>query len=132
MTCNDAREALLVVDPSEIVPQTDATLANHLRECAICADLANSLGGDLEVLQRSVRRRYVRRMTFVGVAAALPIAAGVVAMIVTHRAPSRPLDAHAPSTASVSVDVPPGQQATVFKTSDPKVTIVWMTSESGL
>jgi hypothetical protein len=132
MTCTEARDAVLVADPTALVHPTDAALANHLHSCAPCAEMARALGADLEMLRGGVRRRSKRRVATIAIAAALPIAAGIIAILVSRRATPIVIEPPAASTASISVDVPPGKQATVFATKDPKVTIVWITPESGL
>jgi hypothetical protein len=74
------------------------------------------------------RAHRIRRVALVG----LPIAAAIVGVAValpSSKADRTPLSApvNASSAHVVSVEVARGQQATVFKTSDPKVTVVWLT-----
>jgi hypothetical protein len=67
--------------------------------------------------------------------AAVPAAAAVVAVFVQTRASSQRTaaerDAQTQVTHGVGVDVSRGQQATVIKTADPKVTIIWLTPGVG-
>ena len=69
---------------------------------------------------------YIRRAVLV----TLPIAAALVGVVVLlppkHETPA-PAAINARPANVVSVEVEPGQHATVFKTKDPTVTVVWLT-----
>jgi hypothetical protein len=130
MTCTDMREAMLVAEPRELKAIGDSELAAHLRECAECSAVANHLVAGLNALASQVKRRGAKRIRRAAVIAAVPIAAAIVGVIAVRtrdraRVPEvRPADV-------VSVQVAPGQQAAVFKTQDPKVTVVWLSSGGG-
>jgi hypothetical protein len=130
MSCTDARDALLVAEPSELRGGGDSPLAAHLESCIACRAMAARLSRDLgrlrsAVVQASnVRRRRRRAALMVGV----PIAASLVAtvVVVARHAPARDTQLVAVSSPVVSVDVARGQQAAVFNTNDPSVTVVWL------
>jgi hypothetical protein len=132
MNCDEAREAMLVVDPSELRAKGASELATHLAECDACRSLARALAADLVRLSFRLRARSRRRaMALV----ALPIAAVLVAAVtvMTKRANHAAVAAlpRADRPASVvSVDVRVGQQATVIKTADPKTTLIWISTGS--
>ena len=87
MNCTEAREAMLVAEPSELgaaaLSATDSpdgpgdSLAEHLAVCDPCRRLAGLLAADLDGLSFRLRARSRRRRTMM--LAALPIAAVVVA-----------------------------------------------------
>jgi hypothetical protein len=136
MNCTQAREAMLVAEPAELraPSQGESELAAHLRDCEACRSLANALTNDLGALSSRVRARSRRRALML---AALPVAAVLVAAVMLTRnrsEASRPAVASRPSNdrpaSVVSVDVQVGQRATVIKTADPKITLVWISSGS--
>ena len=143
MNCDTAREAMLVADPGELRGDVSATpLATHLASCEQCGELARRLANDLDVLSATIvaragdgrRKRSVRRVALI---AAIPLAAAVVAFAVLGTRDESPIPAP-PAAARpvvsnmVSVDIARGQQATVIRTRDPKVTVVWLTNGGGL
>lgn len=139
MTCDAARDALLIAD-LPFLAGDESELARHVRHCARCAALSRALTGDVATLRSSLRRRTAKRRRLAG-AALTSAAAAVVWLAVRATKPvNRPEAAasRAPSAANVhptnvvSVQVAPGKQATVFKTSDPTVTVVWLTDGGGL
>ena len=127
MTCDQAREAMLTAEPRELWAQGDGPLASHLAGCPACATQARTLGSVLPRLSDTVNRRSRQRAAmFVG----LPAAAAAVVLGTFIARPDRD-DGSVSSrvtipTNVVSVDVKAGQHATVLKTSDPKVTVVWI------
>jgi hypothetical protein len=127
MTCDSARAALLEAD----FPIDDASdLARHVRECGDCARIANALGRDLRLLRVVVRRRARRRTRRVAIATTMAIAAASVLFSFIHetRRAGEPRRAVNDARASiVSVQVPPDKMATVLQTTDPNVTVVWLT-----
>jgi hypothetical protein len=142
MTCADAHDALLVAAPDELHENTNSPLAAHLTSCARCAALARAIRMDCDSLRvrvrdrsarRARRRRVIGAVAFAGsTAAAIAIIAVRMSRTPATESVAATPSALAPSAGTVSVDVEPGQRATVIKTSDPKVTIVWMTPAEGL
>jgi hypothetical protein len=142
MNCTEAREAMLVAEPSELRAATgnaaDApdgpgdSLAEHLAVCDPCRRLAGLLAADLNGLSFRFRARSRRRRTMM--LAAFPIAAVVVAtvtVVARRSAQTTPVAERRDRSASVvSVDVGVGQQAAVIKTADPKTTLIWISSGS--
>jgi hypothetical protein len=140
----DARAAMLVADRTSLRGDDQSDLARHVHECAECRGLALGIESDTALLAfvlaagakpadvaPAVERRRVRRAGPL-VLAALPVAA-TIAFMMLHRSEGRA--GHRPSLRArtdrvamntVSVDVAPGQTATVMRTQDPKVTIVWI------
>ena len=136
MNCTQAREAMLVAEPAELRAgyRGESELAKHLHDCEACRSLARALTGDLNQLAVRIRTRSRRRTLML---AALPIAAVLVAAVVLirHRSEPRPvavgsLPSNDRPASVVSVDVQVGQRATVIKTADPKITLVWISSGS--
>jgi len=139
MNCTEARDALLVADRAELRAESDTPLTTHVQTCAECRRLAAVILRGTEGLERSTigrgkrRRQSVRRFALLAV---LPIAAAVVvAVVINARSPG---GASSPRTVSslpvvrqVSLEVARGQHATVLRTADPKVTVIWLSSGEG-
>ena len=144
MTCSDARAAMLVAERSELRGSGDSSLARHLGECEPCRRRAAAIENDTAMLAaalaargsaragaKSVARQRARRAILV---TALPIAATIALAAVLQRRDglvdrNLGIDVSAKdriATNIVSVDVERGQTATVIRTKDPKVTIVWI------
>ena len=129
MTCDEAREMMLTAELRELLGRTDNALAEHIAGCSTCAARGRMLAGALAPLSRKVDRRAGRRAAMVvGIPAAA--AAAVIGVFIArpdndagHVAPRLALPANV-----VSVEVRAGQRAAVLKTSDPKVTVVWISS----
>jgi len=129
MTCDEAREAMMTAEPHELLRRGDGALAAHFLDCHECAEKAKVVVAALAPLSLAVNRRARRRAAMiVGIPAAA--AATVIGVFIlrpesntTRLAPSMAIPANV-----VSVDVQAGQRATVLKTSDPKVTVVWISS----
>jgi len=137
MTCTEARAAIEIADLAELQATRGSSLAEHLAECAECRALAAIVvRGTAWLSASSARRaratRAVRRVTaWSSVAAAATI---VAALIVDRREPGvrpEPRLASLPVAQHVSLEVARGQQATLLKTSDPKVTVIWLSSGEG-
>jgi hypothetical protein len=138
MTCTEARDAIEVADLSELRADDSSPLAEHLRNCAECRGLADViLRGTATLTRDSVRRArtYRSRIRRVTAWSSVAAAATIVAVIVVdRREPTRPGPARSaslPVARQVSLEVSRGQQATVLKTSDPKVTVIWLSSGEG-
>jgi hypothetical protein len=139
MTCTEARAAIEIADLRELRANDGSLLADHLRDCAECRGLADVvLRGTATLAANSSRRAQAlrtraRRVTaWSSVAAAATI---VAAIVVNRREPAartEPLrSASLPVARQVSLEVGRGQQATVLKTNDPKVTVIWLSSGEG-
>jgi hypothetical protein len=142
MNCLQAREVMLVADPSELAGGHGA-LAEHLAQCAACrvgaaailegnARLAAEAGRRART-HRAKRARRTRRML---AAAGLPIAAGLVAIAMLHHRAAEPAPrvtrtSELPVVRQVSITVERGQTATVLKTADPSVTVIWLSPGVG-
>ena len=134
MTCSQAREALVVAEVRELRELSDASgdLAAHLGECAECRARADAVASQtatlVSVVRRRSRRRRSRRLVL---AASAPIAAALVLAVTLyarrdHGAPDVRLSS-LPVVRRVSVTVAQGQAATVVRTADTTVTVVWFT-----
>src|SRR6516162_7540911 len=135
MTCDHARDALLVADLSDI-SDTKSDLAVHLEECADCRERASGLVMQTGVLVAAVRRRARRRSRRILLVASLPIAAGLVAVAILRLTAPDPAvrsrhTSPLPVARHVSLTVERGQTATVFKTADPSVTVIWLSPGVG-
>ncbi len=129
MTCDEARETMMTAEPHELLGRGEGALGAHLAGCHACAKKAKVVVAALAPLSRTVSRRARRRAAMiVGIPAAA--AATVIGVLVGRSASDN--TRVAPLTAIpanvVSVDVKAGQRAAVLKTSDPKVTVVWISS----
>jgi hypothetical protein len=125
MKCDEAREAMLIAEPEDLLGRGSGALAEHLVSCVGCAERARMLASAIPPLANKLNaRRHRRAAMMVGIPAA---AAAVVLGIFI----ARPDDARDGAPAAipvnvVSVDVKAGQHAAVLKTSDPTVTVVWI------
>ncbi len=140
MNCIQAREAMLVGEPAELTGAMATPLALHIRGCADCARVAGTiagatfqLGGMIARRAEVSRRRISRRA--IGVTM-VPVAAAAVFAVVlfgrsTRRVEPRVSRTPLPVARTVSLEVGRGQQATVLKTADPKVTVIWLSSGEG-
>jgi hypothetical protein len=129
MTCDEAREAMMTAEPHELSRRDDGALGEHLAGCRACADKARVIVAGLAPLSRTVNRRARRRAAMV---VGIPAAAAATVIGIFAARPATDAGRVAPHVAIpvnvVSVDVKAGQRATVLKTSDPKVTVVWISS----
>jgi len=126
MTCDDAREATMTAEPGELLGRGTGALAEHIAGCPVCAKNARVLSSALSPLAVTVNRRSHRRAALV---VGIPAAAAAVVLGVFIAQPDDDTVVVQRTTVPanvVSVDVKAGQHATVFKTSDPKVTVVWI------
>ncbi len=143
MTCAGARDALLEADAGRLQSTEAATpLGAHLAACAACRSLASAITvdttrlGAMLALRRRARRRTARRRG-IALLAALPIAATLI-FVVSRHATNRDIAAaptqaapRSAAAAQVSLTVAPGQRATVLKTADPNVTVIWLSPGEG-
>ena len=142
MTCAMAREQLLEADLDELSGKGSSALALHLRTCARCNALAEHLLREERALDRALWQLSPRR----GLEEALqdrkpfrhwwrlavPLAtAAMIALLVAG--PWRPPPVAGPPVVAEGVRAPAGisvsasvrKNAVVFKTDDPKVTVIW-------
>jgi hypothetical protein len=141
MNCKEAREAMLVADPAELRGETETALAAHVAGCADCRRASATIVGGtaqlgLAIARRAPRpRRRVSRRTiglvFVPVAAAAAFAVVSTGRFSRRAEPPRVSRSPLPVARTVSLEVGRGQQATVLKTADPKVTVIWLSSGEG-
>ena len=135
MTCSETRERMLVADLAELQSESSA-LGAHVAGCASCKAAASALVSTTVALGSRVgRRRVSSRRNRIAMLAALPVAAAIVGILFQKRVSSN-RDAGDPMVRSsvthgIGVDIAPGQQATVIKTADPKVTVIWLTPGVG-
>ena len=142
MMCPDARRAMQTAERAELRAEGGSALAIHLRGCSACRLAAIRLEASTDLLAEMVsarafapavvpllpRTRFRRRAALL-VLLPLAAAAAVVVAVGRREAPvSAPREFHDDSVAThVAVDVRPGQIATVIKTANPNVTIIWLT-----
>jgi hypothetical protein len=136
MTCSEARDQLLVADLANLDSTGSGALAGHIAVCESCRAAAASIAEGTALLRSRVqRRRATSRRNRLMIFAAVPVAAAVVAVFGQMRASSQRKaivhNADIRITHGVGVDVSRGQHATVIKTADPKVTIIWLTPGVG-
>ena len=146
MDCRSARDLLLEAEPAELRGEGGSPLAAHLRECAGCRSAARAiLAGQAEldaalralaaapaearVLPLRRRAGLARRVATL----AVPLAAAAAAVMLLDRGPApenpgitreriaRALFPRRPVARPIS-----GRNATVLRTSDPGVTLVWI------
>jgi hypothetical protein len=136
MTCDQARDALLVADLRELTSGS-SDLVTHLSACADCRGRADVVITRTAALGAMVRRRARRRRSrWILAAASLPIAAGLIAVAILRlTAPEPALSSRRtsslPVARHVSLTVERGQTATVLKTADPSVTVIWLSPGVG-
>jgi len=116
----------MTAEPGELLGRGTGALAEHIAGCPVCAKNARVLSSALSPLAVTVNRRSHRRAALV---VGIPAAAAAVVLGVFIAQPDDDTVVVQRTTVPanvVSVDVKAGQHATVFKTSDPKVTVVWI------
>ena len=128
MTCDEARDAMMTAEPRELLGRGEGVLSAHLAGCPACADAARTLRAVLPRLSEKVNRRSRSRAAMVvGIpAAAAALVVGVFIARPEGEGGGRKVAPTSIPTNVVSVDIKAGQRATVLKTSDPKVTVVWI------
>jgi len=136
MTCEEARDAMLVADLAELDGKDTGPLAEHLRGCNECQRQAVLLARGTWVLQRTAARRGVHRSRRTTGIVFFAAAAAVVLLIsIRGRADVQTTGAQRiaslPVARHVSLEVARGQRATVLKTNDPKVTVIWLSAGEG-
>jgi hypothetical protein len=134
---------MLIAERSALRGDDDSGLSQHLQECLSCRRLAAMIENETAVLAAAVRREPAKqdsraltrqRTRNAILVTVLPIAATIaMAAVLQHRGDA---DNHVQATPlsanerlgmnAVSVDVERGQTATVIRTKDPNVTIVWI------
>jgi len=143
MTCGDARDALLEADANELRSTgTTTPLGAHLAGCSACRSLASAVIVDTSRLgamlqSRSRTHHRVARRRGMALLATLPVAAAVI-FVVSRRGDHGDVEAVDPlstlrtaAAPHVSLTVAPGQRATVLKTADPNVTVIWLSPGEG-
>jgi hypothetical protein len=140
MNCTQAREALLVADLAELRGEAGTPLSAHVGACPDCRRAASMIAdgtahlGSTIVYRRGRRARVSRRaavLWLVPVAAALVVAVSLNVRASRRDAPPRVSRDPLPVVRTVSLEVGRGQQVTVLKTADPKVTVIWLSSGEG-
>ncbi len=148
MNCELAFEGMLEADPEELAGQGDSELAAHIKQCSRCGAVAAEILAGQELLANGLRRLRVdgtveellpevrrvaatpRRRLLTRVALPLAAAATLALLIVGDR-PTVPRPEAAVQIAQAmprpeqSVRLAPNTNAVVFKTSNPKITVVW-------
>lgn len=143
MKCPDARRAMQTAERAELRAEGGSALAIHLRGCSVCRLAAIRVEAGTDLLAEMVASRASAPPAFsllprkssrprrAALLALLPVAAAAAVFIflVRREAPVSPTrEFHDDSVAThVAVDVRPGQTATVIKTANPNVTIIWLT-----
>jgi hypothetical protein len=120
---------MMTAEPRELLGGDPGALAVHIADCPACAETAKVLSAALPSLAERVNRRGRRRAAMV---VGIPAAAAAVVLGVVIARPTGDGGRVAPHGLMpanvVSVDVKAGQRATVLKTSDPTVTVVWIST----
>ena len=141
MNCKEAREAMLVAEAAELKGETETPLAAHVASCADCRRASSIIAGGTTQLGLAIARRAsrpARRVSRRAIGLVLvPLAAAAAFAVV--KSGRSPRDAELPRVSrsplpvarTVSLEVGRGQQATVLKTADPKVTVIWLSSGEG-
>lgn len=150
MNCELALKRMLEADPEELDGRGDSELVAHIAQCSRCRAVAaeilagqESLAagikhvetmGDVDAMLPAIRRAAAQRMKrrmLARFAVPLAVAAALALLVVGDREPAA-LDAD-PSVqlgrsrlqAEQTVRLSPNTNAIVFKTSNPKITVVW-------
>jgi hypothetical protein len=154
MRCEDARRELLEADIDEMQEGTMSPLSLHLDACARCRALAAEIRAFDDVMRadyaalvpgrttdEAARLAYVapkvpgrrrvaaqrRRGVLIASALGIPLAAALLIFAVNADQPlERETTAPPASLEPVAVEVPPDQNAIVFATRNPSITVVWL------
>ncbi len=150
MNCELAFERMLEADPEELAGQRDSELAAHIAQCSRCGAVAaeiiagqNLLAegikqvetmGDVDAMLPAIRRataRRTKRWRLARTAVPLAAAAAFVLLVLGDREP-QVLDTDPSVQLATSrpqheqtVRLSPNTNAVLFKTSNPKITVVW-------
>ena len=148
MNCELAFERMLEADPEELAGRRDSDLAAHITRCNRCSAVATEILRGQDVLAHGIRQLPVegnveellpevrrvaatpRRRWLTRVALPLVAAAALALLVVGDRSEILPSAesvtpiAQAPRPEQ-SVRLAPNTNAIVFKTSNPKITVVW-------
>ena len=146
MNCEVAREQLLEVDLPVLRGEGGGALAEHLHGCPACRDRARRILHQTAALTAALGRvapRHARapaawrtpgarRLPLRRWAAVIPLAlaASLAVLLLSRRSPgptvvSGPSSQTELASASLDVQVPPGQTFTVFQTDNPNIVVVW-------
>lgn len=151
MTCTQAHEALLAVNPAELGAGGSGPLAAHLRTCTTCRRQAAAIVHGTAALRAAIdeivaervvaarapqegARRVVRRRLRPRLLLPLGLAAALAAIIAVDRGvirvPREPAlaDVHHPEPVvptSPVVNAVDGGGVAVMTTSNPRITVVW-------
>ena len=148
MNCDLAFEHMLEADPVELAGQDDSELAAHVAQCSRCAAVAAEILAGQEALAQGIRQLQAegsvedllpgvrraaatpRRRWLTRVALPLAAAAALALLIVGDRSTVPPPEstlqiADALPRPEQSVRLAPNTNAIVFKTSNPKITVLW-------
>jgi hypothetical protein len=159
MNCDEALDLLLEVDLEELSRNPQSSLGMHLAECARCRttaatmiDAQSVLRGALTLQPRRSADQLVDDVLTSGgnrtapqrrlpdevrwaIAVPVALAAGIAFLILRgiEPPPSDVVPSVVAREETVSaVEVPEGHSAAIFRTSDPKITVVWIYQENGL
>lgn len=136
MNHEEARERMLTAAMAELRGEGRGGLAEHLRSCASCRQLAAGMLADLAALDdvlRSAsapaaegtgRRRPAGRRALSRVAAAAAAAVLALLLLRPGRAPERHIPLLAPA-ATPDVSAPSERPYAVLQTSNPDIRVVW-------
>jgi anti-sigma factor RsiW len=148
VNCELAFERMLEADPEELAGQGDSELAAHVKQCSRCGAVAAEILAGQELLASGLRQLRVdgtveellpevrrvaatpRRRLLTRVALPLAAAAALALLVVGDRSEILPSAESATPIAQAprpeqSVRLAPNTNAVVFKTSNPKITVVW-------
>jgi predicted anti-sigma-YlaC factor YlaD len=133
MTCPEARELLLEAEVAELRGEGTSALVLHLAECAECRraaqhllEMNRRLNAALESAPRTRVPAPGLRPLYWGLAAAATVALVVAVRArqgVGRREPPAAVAATPEPVLEVSAGT--GRTAAVFRTADPKITVVW-------
>ena len=150
MNCELALERMLEAAPEALGGQGDSELAAHIAQCSRCRPVAVEIlagqellaagirhvetMGDVDAMLPAIRRAAAQRMKrrmLARLAVPLAVAAALALLVVGDREPAA-LDtdqsvqlARSRLRAEQTVRLSPNTNAIVFKTSNPKITVVW-------
>ncbi len=150
MNCELALERMLEANPEELGERGDSDLAAHIAQCSRCRAVAAEIlagqellaagirhvetMGDVDAMLPAIRRAAAQRMKrrrLARFAVPLAVAAALALLVVGDREPAA-LDtdpsvqlARSRLRAQQTVRLSPNTNAIVFKTSNPKITVVW-------
>jgi hypothetical protein len=141
MTCSEARERMLDIDPIELEGKGNSELAAHVRGCSRCAAAAQVILDAERVLGRALAdatpqraaddamRTAARPTRRVWQAATILAAAALLAALLLRRRDEERHAVLSPRWAAVRSDIdveaPPGKSVAVFRTGNPDIVVIW-------